>query len=131
MNKIRAGGVVLLALCFYNMFETLTNKTKKLKLPTVKEIFRELFLDKDFIDYIIELNTIDQLYNRGQDSTGDSIGEYETATIYGTSKFKGKLEKGQPIDRVTLKDTGAFYESFGQTTDEEVIKIMKNQVSRR
>jgi len=58
---------------------------------------------------IIRLNTDEQLF-QGIDSTGrdlDSIGgSYSPRTI------EIKKEKGQPYDRVTLKDTGEFYESF-------------------
>lgn len=55
---------------------------------------------------IIELNTQDQLYNKGIDSNNDSLGNYAPFTI------REKQRKGQPSDRVTLKDTGAFYKSF-------------------
>ena len=60
-------------------------------------------------ELIIRLNTDEQLF-QGIDSTGrdlDSIGgSYSPLTI------EIKKEKGQPYDRVTLKDTGEFYESF-------------------
>lgn len=57
-------------------------------------------------NYIIELNTIEQLYNKGIDSQGKSLGSYSPFTV------KEKIKKGQPTDRVTLKDTGEFYKSF-------------------
>lgn len=61
-------------------------------------------------DKVVELNTQEQLFDKGEDDTGrplDSIGgDYTTTTkLY-------KRQQGQPVDRVTLKDTGAFYESF-------------------
>jgi hypothetical protein len=61
---------------------------------------------------ILDLNRIDQLFEQGINAKGVSLGEYAITTILGTAKFKGKIEKGQPTDRVTLKDTGEFYESF-------------------
>lgn len=58
---------------------------------------------------IIELNTNEQLF-KGIDSTGRTLesigGGYAPLTI------EIKKSKGQPYDRVTLKDTGEFYESF-------------------
>jgi len=54
------------------------------------------------------------------------------------SSVEASAEIKKLVDEFVCLDTpeyfgavGAFYESFGQTTDEEVIKIMKNQVSRR
>lgn len=54
----------------------------------------------------IELITIEQLYNKGIRGDGVSLGEYSPFTI------KIKKQKGQPVDRVTLKDEGDFYKSF-------------------
>ncbi len=94
----------------------------------LNDLMRALFLNNDFTDYIIELNTIEQLFNRGIDSTGDSIGEYTIATINGTKNFLGKIQKGQPYDRVTLKDTGAFYESFRVMWDNGDMVITSNPI---
>ncbi|MES2287769.1 MAG: hypothetical protein V4547_18925 [Bacteroidota bacterium] len=95
------------------MFEKLTNKTKRLKLPTVKEIFRELFLDKEFTALIKRLNTEGEQTSQliyGVDSKDrplDEIGgEYSPYTVM------LKKDKGQITDHVTLKDTGYFYSSF-------------------
>lgn len=70
----------------------------------------ELFNNKSFTDLIIQLNTEDQLFNKGINSSGvnlERIGGY-----YSGKTVRIKKEKGQPVDRVTLKDTGAFYRSF-------------------
>lgn len=71
---------------------------------------RVLSQDRSFTDYIIELNTQSQLFDKGIDSTGRSLedvgGGYSPYTI------EIKKSKGQPTDRVTLKDTGDFYQSF-------------------
>lgn len=69
-------------------------------------IMRQLFHDKEFTDYIIHLNTIEQLFRKGEDNDGNALGEY-------SEKTKNiKYDKGQPYDRVTLRDTGDFYASF-------------------
>lgn len=98
------------------MFETLINKANKLKLPTVKQIFKELFNDKEFTDLIIRLNTEGEQTSQliyGVDSRGVDLenatpmaGEYSPYTVM------MKKEKGQITDHVTLKDTGYFYHSF-------------------
>jgi transcription initiation factor TFIIIB Brf1 subunit/transcription initiation factor TFIIB len=72
---------------------------------------------------ILDLNRIDQLFERGINSEGQSLGEYAQSTIIGTAKFKGKIEKGQPTDRVTLKDTGEYYESFDLLFNNDTIEF--------
>ena len=52
--------------------------------------------------------------NQGIDSTGDRI-----TPNYTDYTVQRKVEKGQPTDRVTLKDTGDFYESI-------FIEVFKN-----
>lgn len=61
-------------------------------------------------DFIINLNTQDQLFEKGINSDGISLeeigGEYSPVTV------QIKTEKGQPVDRITLKDTGEFYDTW-------------------
>ncbi len=57
-------------------------------------------------DLIIELNTEDQLFKRGVDSTGKSLGEYAAST-----KIL-KQDDGLPFDRVTLFQEGDFYKTW-------------------
>lgn len=61
-------------------------------------------------NFIIELNTegqtTSQLFEKGEDSQGVSLGDYSAFTT------QIKIEKGQRIDHITLKDTGDFYETF-------------------
>jgi len=88
-----------------------------------------------FKTYVIKLNTeglpSSQLYELGEDSTGRKLedigGSYSPYTV------KEKLRKGQPIDRVTLKDTGDFYATFkvipfkgGFTIEANTIKDRQN-----
>jgi len=61
---------------------------------------------------IIDLNTQEQLFEKGVDSTGVSLGEYSPNTIEGTRFYLGKKQKGQRYDHITLRDTGDFYKSF-------------------
>jgi transcriptional regulator len=69
------------------------------KLDTDKVIDSAL---KQTKDYIGALNK--EQMNKGLRSDGS-----ETTPTYKDSTIRIKIEKGQPVDRVTLKDTGAFY----------------------
>lgn len=77
--------------------------------------------DQEFMDLIVKLNTEKQLFDKGINSQGirlEKIGAlkhdgYSPSTILGIyGLFDGKIAKGQPIDRITLKDGGNFYASF-------------------
>jgi hypothetical protein len=91
------------------------------------ELLKSLLKEKELRNYILDLNRIDQLFNQGIDSNGQSLGEYAASTILGTSKFKGKIEKGQPTDRVTLKDTGDFYKSFDILFEDDGFEITADE----
>ena len=73
---------------------------------TDEKLWRFALNDRFTQDEIIRLNTIDQLFDEGIDSLGESLGVYQPFTI------ALKQKNGQPTDRVTLKDTGDFYKSF-------------------
>lgn len=97
--------------------EILKKLAEKVKALTVNDLIHELSESPEFNDLIIELNTRSQLYERGIDSRGRSLGDYAANTIEGTKFYKGKKEKGQRFDHITLNDTGEFYESFKVTID--------------
>lgn len=94
------------------MFGALTNIIKRVSKLDVNKIVRQSLSNTSIQQDILDLNKEDQLYDKGIDSTGDSLGEYSTATIEGTVNFEGKKQKGQRFDHITLKDTGEFYDSF-------------------
>lgn len=91
-------------------------RTKKLFNALIRldetKIINAILSDKNFQKFIISLNQNDQLFDLGIDSLGVSLGEYADTTIEGTSSFKGKKDKGQRFDHITLLDTGGFYKSF-------------------
>lgn len=89
---------------------------------------RQLVKNRGFRELIIELNTGEQLYDRGIDSTGKRLDEIGGG--YAPYTILLKEMKAQPTDRVTLKDTGAFYRSFkvilnGQNEIEIIANTMK------
>lgn len=73
---------------------------------------------------IIELNTIEQLYNDGIDSEGNSLGLYSDFTI------ETKIFKNERFDHVTLKDTGDFYNSFSVIVNDGEIIIEADDSSK-
>ena len=96
-----------------NDFERLLSSIEKFN---VNQILREVWSNPRVQNFIIDLNTegkpTSQLFEKGEDSLGITLGQYAASTIQGTASFKGKLEKGQRIDHITLKDTGDFYNTW-------------------
>jgi hypothetical protein len=92
--------------------EALKNLALRIKNLSVLDLVHELSETPEFTDLIIDLNTKNQLYDKGIDSEGRSLGDYSANTIEGTNQYQGKKQKGQRYDHITLNDTGAFYESF-------------------
>lgn len=80
-------------------------------LPTMLE---DIVRDKE--DVIVSAIADAQLYRRGINGRGEKIMSYAP---YAASTIKKKKKKGQPTTRVTLKDTGVFYESMYVVFDSE------------
>lgn len=90
------------------MQEKLFKSLRAAQTLDADQMFNVFLSDKGLQDFIIGLN-LDQL-DSGENSLGVSLesigGEYTSATI------AIKSAKGQPTDRVTLRDTGEYYESY-------------------
>lgn len=97
------------------MIRGLIDKFKKVgeELDT-GEIAKKIVRDNDNI--LIDMNAQDQLYAKGVNRLGVRIDEYQP---YRPLTIQVKIEKRQPYDRVTLKDTGEFYDSFYVDTAED------------
>ena len=89
-----------------SFFEDMKERAKELNLDVILSF---VFSNQDVKDFVVNLNTNEQLFE-GIDGTGTSLqsigGRYSDATI------AYKRTEGQPFNRVTLKDTGSFYDSF-------------------
>lgn len=59
--------------------------------------------------YIIDMNAEEQLFEQGINRLGVSIMDYAP---YSPITISIKQEKGQPTNRVTLRDEGDFHSSF-------------------
>lgn len=73
----------------------------------IKDAIERTLKDNEYI--ILEMNTEDQLYERGIDRFGRQIAEYAP---YSPITIEIKKLKGQPTGRVTLRDEGDFHASF-------------------
>ena len=67
-------------------------------------------------DVIIQMVVRDQLYDQGIEGRGISIMSYQP---YTARTMRIKQRKGQPYDRVTLRDTGEFYSSLHVEFDDD------------
>lgn len=100
-------------MAYYNgSLKNLIFRLRKFKEILHQELKEEI-LENKFV--IIEMVTKDQLYERGINGRGVSIASYQP---YAPRTIRVKIKKGQPTDRVTLKDTGEFYNSFDVVFDE-------------
>ena len=78
-------------------------------------------LIEDNAEWIVDCVRNKQLYERGQNALGVSIADYQP---YKPLTIQLKTEKNQPTDRVTLKDTGDFYESMRVEAEQTFFEIV-------
>lgn len=93
------------------MLGAVKNLRKKVKAINQNKLIKDVFANDLLQAQMVDLNQ-EQLYEKGIEADGTPTGDYAFNTIYGTSKYEGKIEKGQRYDHITGKDTGASYESM-------------------
>lgn len=90
------------------MQEKLLKSVRAAQTLDADRMFNAILTDKGLQDFILNMNK-EQLF-AGENSLGVSLesigGGYSAFTI------EVKKKKGQPTDRVTLKDTGEYYDSY-------------------
>lgn len=95
------------------MFEPLHILFNKIATLDIDNVMFDVWDGEDVQEIIIKLNTIEQLFNQGIDSDGQSLGDYSAFTI------KKKRADGLPYDRVTLRQDGIFYGTFNIIPDKD------------
>ncbi|MGL5979410.1 MAG: hypothetical protein ACRCZY_00745 [Phocaeicola sp.] len=75
---------------------------------------------KQYEHTIVEMNIQDQLYDKGINKDGVKLSD---ANPYKPMTVRIKIEKNQPVDRVTLRDEGDFHNSFYLEYTEEGFEI--------
>jgi len=75
--------------------------------------FKKVISDKNIQLEAVRLNTEEQLYIRGVDVHGNKLRSIYArfGKFYADRTIQIKNEKGQPTDRVTMRDTGAMYKT--------------------
>ena len=91
-----------------NVLEELRDRVVELNEGLASGKFiRRIILDNEA--YIIDMNAQEQLYERGINRLGVKISHYAP---YAPLTIEIKKAKGQPTNRVTLRDEGDFESSF-------------------
>ena len=88
------------------MFEELRKVNKNMQQITAAKVLTILIGRPEFKDLIIRLNTEEQLFKKGIDAQGKSLGVYADFTII------KKKEDGLPSGHVTLFQEGPFYKTW-------------------
>lgn len=76
-------------------------------LLTTGKLIQQIILDNE--SYIVDMNAEIQLYEQGINNLGVDIADYAP---YSPLTIEIKQSKGQPTNRVTLRDEGDFESSF-------------------
>jgi hypothetical protein len=100
----------------------LTDRVAKLDEGIILNRFVELPIVQKFI---LDLNRVDQLFNKGIDSKNRALGVYTPFTI------NSKNERGVPVPsdfHITLFDTGQFYSTFVIIPGKDFFEIDANPI---
>lgn len=99
-------------------------RAKMVSMLSELDAFKVVFDTPRVKNMIVEMNTIEQLYDKGIDSTGELLSDIGGDYSFNTKAIKSA--QGVPYDRVTLKDTGDFYKSWRVFIDGNLIRIQAN-----
>lgn len=109
---------------FFLFMDGFIELEKRFRNFDINNILKKVWEQPKVEQYIVELNTEEQLYKKGIGSDGKQLEPPYTVT---TIQFK--VEKGQRFDHVTLKDSGGFYESFEVIPNNKGFKIKANPIT--
>ena len=98
---------------FNTSLRNLTYRLRKFK-DILDEELKEEILNHWYI--ILDMVSEDQLYEQGINGRGVEIKSYMP---YAQRTIRNKIKKGQPINRVTLRDTGELRDSLRLESDGE------------
>jgi len=106
----------------FEAIKQLTDRVAKLDEGIILNRFVELPIVQKFI---LDLNRVDQLFNKGVDSKNRALGVYTPFTI------NSKNERGVPVPsdfHITLFDTGQFYSTFVIIPGKDFFEIDANPI---
>jgi hypothetical protein len=91
------------------------------------KFFVEILKDSNVQAQIIDLN-LEQMYEGGIDSEGNSLGQYAQITVSYWKPLARSLGNDGRKDHITLKDTGEFYKSFRIKLENDGFRITANAI---
>ena len=91
------------------------------------KLFIEILKDSNVQAQIIDFN-LEQMYEGGIDSEGNSLGQYAQITVSYWKPLARSLGNDGRTDHITLKDTGEFYKSFRIKLENDGFKITANAI---
>ena len=97
---------------------------KKFRKFDINNVFRKVWEQSKVEQFIVKLNTEEQLYKKGIDGQGK-----ELTPPYTINTIQIKIDNNQRFDHVTLKDSGGFYESFEVIPNNKGFKIEANPIT--
>lgn len=99
---------------YFNLrIRNLMYRLRKFKEILDEELKNEILRHEEVI---IQMVAEEQLYEQGIEGRGIKIASYQP---YSPRTIREKMRKGQPYDRVTLRDTGEFHASLKLEVDDE------------
>jgi len=94
---------------------------------TADKLFVEILKDSNVQAQIIDFN-LEQMYEGGIDSEGNSLGQYAQITVSYWKPLARTLGNDGRTDHITLKDTGEFYKSFKIKLENDGFRITANAI---
>jgi len=94
---------------------------------TADKLFVEILKDSNVQAQIIDFN-LEQMYEGGIDSDGNSLGQYAQITVSYWKPLARTLGNDGRTDHITLKDTGEFYKSFKIKLENDGFRITANAI---
>lgn len=84
-----------------------------------KKMLAEIMRDPAMQLNLVDLITLDQMYDKGLKGDGTPIGEYAPITISKWKPLAASEGRDGRTDHMTLRDTGDFYSSFRVNVDND------------
>ena len=106
-------------------FESIFNLTDRIAKLDEGLLLRNFVSIPAVQKFILDLNRVDQLFNKGVDSKNKALGIYTPFTI------NSKEERGVPVPsdfHITLFDTGEFYSTFVIIPGKDFFEIDANPI---
>lgn len=105
---------------FFMLFKKKISQLRQIKKNLNRFIGESVLRHSNIIEDFI---TEDQLFEKGIDGLGKSLGQYAPSTKFFKRTIAGRLGRDTRSDHITLRDTGAFHSSIKVRLERDGIKI--------